>query len=45
MGDQDRKAESSKDTEREETIKDLDLSDQEGEQVKGGMKITELPKK
>ena len=37
MGDQEKKTESAKDTEREETIRDLDISEKEGESVKGGM--------
>lgn len=45
MGEQDRKTDGSKGTEREETVKDLDLSEQEGEQVKGGIKESQLPKK
>ncbi len=37
MGDQDKKTQSGKDTEREPTIRDLDVSDKDGEQVKGGL--------
>lgn len=36
MGD--KKKETAKDTEREPTIRDLDVSEKDGEQVKGGLK-------
>ena len=36
MGDQDKKTDKTKDTERETTIRDLDVSEKDGEQVKGG---------
>ena len=45
MGEQDRKTDGSTGTEREETVKDLDLSGEESEQVKGGLKREGLPKK
>jgi hypothetical protein len=37
MGQQDKKTESGKDTEREPTIRDLDVPEKDGEQVKGGI--------
>lgn len=37
VGDHDKKTESAKDTEREPTIRDLDVSEKDGEQVKGGL--------
>jgi len=37
MGDKDKKTESAKDTEREPTIRDLDVSEKDSEQVKGGL--------
>ncbi len=45
MGEQDHKTDGNEGTEREETVKDLDLSEQESEQVKGGLKREGLPKK
>jgi hypothetical protein len=42
MGDQDKKTENAKDTEREATIRDLDVSEKEGENVKGGMSNIKL---
>jgi hypothetical protein len=37
MAEKDKKTESTKDTEREPTIRDLDLSEKEREDVKGGI--------
>ena len=39
MGDQDKKTESTKDTEREPTIRDLDVSEKDSENVKGGRNV------
>jgi hypothetical protein len=37
MGDKDKKTESSKDAEREPTIRDLDVPEKDSDQVKGGL--------
>jgi hypothetical protein len=42
MGNQDKKTESAKDTEREPTIRDLDVSEKDGEQVKGGLAASKI---
>jgi hypothetical protein len=46
MSDEQRYSEDeSKESERDETMKDLDVSQEEGEDVKGGLARTNLPKK
>ena len=42
MAEKDKKTESSKDTEREPTIRDLDLSEKESEDVKGGLNFIKV---
>lgn len=42
MGNQDKKTESAKDTEREPTIRDLDVSEKDSENVKGGQSNIKL---
>ena len=45
MSDEQRYSEDEKENERDETMKDLDVSQEEGDDVKGGLARTNLPKK
>lgn len=46
MSDEQRYSEDeSKEGERDETVKDLDVSQEEGEDVRGGLRRSEAPKK